>query len=65
MALVCLFIAHKFYNDFHMEVEEFSIASGVRSKTIVDLEEKVLGLLSYDLVLSERDYFDVFMLTKI
>jgi hypothetical protein len=64
LALVCLFIAHKFYNDFHFEVEEFSIASGVRTKTIVDLEQAVLGLIDYDLVMTERDYFDVLILTS-
>jgi len=42
LALVCLFIAHKFYSDFHFGLEDFSVACGVRKNDILDLEDIVL-----------------------
>lgn len=64
LAVSCIFIAQKFYSDFHYEVEDFSICSGIKIKDILKLEMITLELLEYNLVLSERDYFDVLLSNK-
>jgi hypothetical protein len=61
LAVVCIFIAHKFYSDFHYNIEDFSISSGVTIKDISKLETAMLDLLEYNIILSERDYYGVLL----
>ena len=61
LAVVCIFIAHKFYSDFHYEIEDFSISSGITIKEINKLEKVILDLLEYNIILSERDYYGVLL----
>jgi hypothetical protein len=65
LAVVCIFIAHKFYSDFHHEIEDFSIASGVSIKDLNKLESITLDMLDYSLIISERDYYGVLFFGKI
>lgn len=64
-AVVCIFIAQKFYSDFRYEVEDFSISSGVTIKDILKLETVTLEFLEYNLILSERDYYGIMLFGKI
>ncbi len=64
LAVVCIFIAQKFYSDFHYDIEDFSISSGVKIKDILKLETFTLELLEYNLILTERDYYGVLLFGK-
>lgn len=43
--MICIFIAQKFYSDFHYEIEDFSISSGITIKDILNLETITLDIL--------------------
>jgi len=64
LAVTCIFIAHKFYSDFHYDIEDFSISSGITIREINKLESLALDLLDYNLILSERDYYGVLLFGK-
>lgn len=59
LILVCIILAQKIYSDFQDSLEVFSLASGVRIVQIVKLEYQIVDLLDFDLLISEREYYEI------
>ena len=57
--IVCFLLAEKLYSDDEYTIESFSLASGIPIKDLARLEEQVISLLEYELIITEREFNEI------